>query len=38
MQWEMWLLVLLAGPFIIYYAMRYGVDWLRKRAVANRKS
>ena len=37
MQWEIILLLVLAGPFVIYYAMRHGIGLLRKRAVANRK-
>ena len=38
MQWEIVLLMVLAGPFVIYYLTRYGVDRLRKRAAANRKA
>ncbi len=37
MQWEMMLLLVLAGPFVIYYVMRYEIRSLRKRAAANRK-
>lgn len=37
MQWEMMLLLVLAGPFVIYSVMRYEIGVLRKRAVANRK-
>jgi hypothetical protein len=37
MQWEMMLLLVLAGPFVVYWAARYGVARLRKRAEALRR-
>jgi hypothetical protein len=37
MQWEMMLLLVLAGPFVIYWLVRNGIASVRKRAEANRK-
>ncbi len=31
MQWEMMLLLVLAGPFAVYWVVRYGLTRLRKR-------
>lgn len=37
MQWEMMLLLVLAGPFVIYGLLRTGIASVRKRAEAHRK-
>ena len=37
MQWEMILLLVLAGPFVVYWVARYGIVTLRKKAEAQRK-
>jgi hypothetical protein len=37
MQWEMMLLLVLAGPFVVYWAARYGVARLKKRAAGHRR-
>jgi hypothetical protein len=37
MQWEMMLLLVLAGPFVVYWATRYGIARLKKRAAAHRR-
>jgi hypothetical protein len=37
MQWEMMLLLVLAGPFVVYWATRYGIARLKKRAEALRR-
>jgi hypothetical protein len=37
MQWEIILLLVLAGPFVVYWVARYGIAMLRKKAEAHRK-
>ncbi len=37
MQWEMMLLLVLAGPFVVYWATRYGIARLKKRAAGHRR-
>ena len=37
MQWEMMLLLVLAGPFMVYWVVRYGFTRLRKRTEAHRE-
>jgi hypothetical protein len=35
MQWEMMLLLVLAGPFVVYWVVRYGLTRLKKRTEAH---
>lgn len=37
MEWEMILLLILAGPFVIYWVAREGIMALRKKAGARAK-
>lgn len=37
MQWEMVLLLVLAGPFVVYWVARYGIAALKKKAEAQPK-
>ena len=37
MQWEMILLLVLAGQFVVYWATRYGIARLKKKTAGPRK-